>query len=267
MNVKETLVKQPVQKEPTLEQLKQMMQQLRAEADELKQENTALRAEIETLKEEKETQSQRIYQLHQEILKNALGEVDDSNQQLPPEQRRSETPITVSVSGDGVEGRELSKWKKKIQHPAAPFVAWGTLMGTGLLSSSSIRADIAELGQAAQAASAILNEVISGMTAATPFPEISAMLIQSLLIAAVGIAGILIVRWLVYQIRSHYNRLMKTTIAAFPILPIVLSALHDSFQNVNCVLVMLVMQIVFIILQVLPKEKSAKLKKPKRILH
>lgn len=57
---------------------------------------------------------------------------------------------------------------------------------------------------------------------------------------------------------------MKITIAAFPVLPIVLSAAGDTFQSLNSILVMIVMQAACIALQVRPKEKKLKLKRPKR---
>lgn len=263
MNVKEALEKQTVQKEPTLEQLKQMMQQLRAEADESKQENTTLRAEIETLKEEKETQSQRIYQLQQEILQNTLGEADDDTPK-PPEEIELE-PVALEAMSEGIsEEKEVLKWKQIIIHPAAPFVVWGILMSMGVCISPSIRADIEELGLTVKATVSVMNDVISMMTIATPFPEIGTMLLLSLLIAVVGIFAGQFIRWLIKQVMTHYSKTMRITIAAFPLLPICFAAMQDTFQNVNGILVMIVMQIIFIILQVLPKEKKLKPKKLKR---
>lgn len=266
MNVKEALAKdniQPAQKEPTLEQLKQLIEHYRAEADELKKAKASLSARIESLTQERETQSQRIYQLQMEIANNALGEADDDTPK-PPEEIELE-PVAIEAMSEGIsEGKEVPIWKQKIMHPAAPFVVWGMLMSMGVCISPSIRADIEELGLTVKATVSVMNDVISMMTIATPFPEIGTMLLLSLLIAVLGIFAGQFIRWLIKQVMTHYDKMMRITIAAFPLLPISFAAMQDTFQNVNGILVMIVIQLVFIILQVLPREKKLKPKKLKR---
>lgn len=226
------------QRKPTLLELQNAIQEKQSTINQLQQENEQLMEQVNSLKKKIETQNQQYIQKTKDL-------VGDENE-------------------DALMERSLKLRKIWLNHWAIPFVVNATLVVIGILCSPGIREDYAELGQAIHAGIVILEGAISEVTAATVFPEIGTSLILSPMIAAAGIVAVLLLKWFIQGIKSHYNTPMKITVAAFPVLPIVLSAAGDTFQSLNSILVMIVMQAAFIVIHVSSKEKKVKLKKPKR---
>lgn len=226
------------QRKPTLLELQNAIQEKQSTIYQLQLENEQLMGQLNSMKKQLEIQNQQYIQKTKDL-------VGDENEDAPIE--RSQKPREIL----------LNRW-------AIPFVVNTTLVVIGILCSPGIREDYVELGQAIHAGIAVLEGAISEVTAATVFPEIGTSLILSLMIATASIVAVLLLKWFIQGIRSHYNMPMKITIAAFPVLPIVLSAAGDTFQSLNSILVMIVMQAASIALQVRPKEKKLKLKRPKR---
>ena len=245
--------KPPAQKEPTLAQYQELVHTLRQSNAQLQQEITKLSEQLQQALEEKKRLAQRISQLEKDLADQQL-ERDDNT----PQSSESALPEEAQPTDP-----RIAYWKQKLQHPAAPAVAWGILTGLSLLSST-IRADFVQLGQTLKAAMCILNDCAAELTADVSYPEIAATLMTSCLATAMGLVLILVFRQLIIRIKANYSKKMKIIISAGPLLLWGLSWFHDTFQGINGFIVMAIAQIVLILTVSQPTNKKIKLKIPKK---